>query len=75
MIPTPFGFFEVKQEELLAHAPQFGEAELGKAPEALDAVDVVPATGELVFVVEDAVMFVAAQKAAHRSRASRRCAR
>ena len=62
MVPTPFGFFKVKQEKLLAHTPQFGEAELGKAPEALDAVDVVLAPGKLVFVVENAVVFVAAQK-------------
>ena len=46
MVPTPFGFFEVEQEEFFPHAPQFGEAKLGEAPEALDAVDVVLACHE-----------------------------
>ncbi len=54
----------MKQEKLLSHTTQFGEAKLGKTPEAFDAVDVVLAPGELVFVVEDAMVLVAAQEQA-----------
>jgi len=61
MIPTPFRFLEVEEKVLGTDAAQFGEAQLGKAPEALDAIDVVFSAGELVLVMVDAVMLVAAQ--------------
>src|SRR5450432_2001438 len=64
MIPTPLRFFEVKKEELRAHAAQLEEAELGVAPKALDAVDVVFAADKLVFVVMNAAVFVTAQEQA-----------
>ena len=47
------------KEPVPADALELGEARLGEAPEALDAVDMVPAPGELVLVVEDAVVPVA----------------
>src|SRR5471030_563832 len=64
VIPAPFGFFEMEEEELGSDATQLDEAKLGVAPEALDAVDVVLATGELVFMVMNAPVFVTAQKQA-----------
>ena len=64
MIPAPLRFFKVKKEELRAHAAQLNEAELGVAPKALDAVDVVFAAGKLVFVVMNAPVFVTAQEQA-----------
>ena len=64
MISKPLRFFEVPKEKLPSHAALFDEAEFGKAPKTLDAVDVVFSTGELVFVVMGAVVFVAAQKQA-----------
>jgi len=48
MIPAPLRFFKVKKEEFRAHAAQLEEAELGVAPKALDAVDVVFAADKLV---------------------------
>ena len=59
MIETPLTFLEVEEKAFLAHAAQFEEAELGVAPKAFDPVDVVFAAGELVFVVMDAMVFVA----------------
>lgn len=64
MIPAPFRFFEMKEEEFPAHAAQLEEAKLGVAPKALDPVDVVFATGELVLMVMNAPMLVAAQEQA-----------
>ena len=61
MIETPFTFFEVEEEAIWADAAQFEEAEFGETPEALDAIDMVLAPGEFVFVVMDAVMLVALQ--------------
>ena len=61
MIPTPFRFLEVEKEVLGTNAAQFCEAEFGKAPEALDAIDVIFSAGELVSVMVDAVVLVAAQ--------------
>ena len=79
MIPAPFRFLEMEKEELRTNAPQFDEAKLGVAPEALDPVDgspahrpplfpsassVVLAASELVFVVVNAPVFVTAQEQA-----------
>ncbi len=64
MIPAPFGFLgflEVETEEFLANAPQFDEAKLGVAPEALDPVDVIFSAGEFIFMVVNAMVFVTAQ--------------
>ena len=61
MVPAPFGFLEVEDEVFGADAAQLGEAQLGEAPEAFDPVDVVLAAGELVFVMMNAVVFVAAE--------------
>jgi hypothetical protein len=59
VIETPLTFFEVEKEAVFADTAQLEEAELGVAPEGLEAIDVIFATGELVFVVIDAVVFVA----------------
>src|SRR5450759_1791083 len=64
MIPAPLRFFKVKKEEFRANAAQLDEAELGVAPKALDAVNVVFAAGKLVFVVMNAPVFVTAQEPA-----------
>ena len=61
MVPTPFGFFEVEEKVLSTNATQFGEAQFGKAPEALDAIDVIFAAGKLVLMMVDTVMLVTAQ--------------
>ena len=61
MVPTLFRFLEVEEKVLGTDAAQFGETQFGKAPEALDAVDVIFAASELVLVMVDAVMFVTAQ--------------
>ena len=59
MIPTPFRFLEVEEEELAADTAQLDEAKLGVAPKALDPVDVVFSTGKLVFMMMDAMVLVA----------------
>ena len=61
VIETPFGFLEVDDEGIGADASELGQAQFGETPKALDAVDVVFAPCELVFMMMDAVMFVAAQ--------------
>ena len=64
VIPAPFGFFEMEEEELWSDAAQFDEAKLGVAPKALNAVDVIFATGELVFMMMNAAVFVTAKEQA-----------
>ena len=61
MVPKPFRFLEVEEKVLGTDAAQFGETQFGKAPEALNAIDVIFAAGELVLVMVDAVMLIAAQ--------------
>ena len=61
VIEAPLGFLEVEDEEFGADAAELGEAQLGEAPEAFDAVDVVLSARELVLVMMDAVVLVAAQ--------------
>jgi hypothetical protein len=64
MIPTPFRFFEMKEEEFGTNATQLDEAKLGIAPKALDSIDVVLAAGELVFMMVNAPVLVTAQEQA-----------
>ena len=59
MVETPLTFFEVEEEAFLADAAKFEEAEFGVAPEGFDAVDVIFATGELVLMMMDGMVFVA----------------
>ena len=59
MIEAPFGFLEVVIEEIPSHSPQLRQAELGEAPERLDAVDVFFAPGELVVMMMNSVVLVA----------------
>ena len=59
MIETPFGFLEVEGEAKWPDAMKFGEAQFGETPKALEAVDVVLASGELIFVMMNAMMFIA----------------
>ena len=61
VVKAPFTLLKVEQEPVVAHAVEFGQACLGKAPEALDAVDVVFAPGKLVGFVVDAAVGKAAQ--------------
>ena len=61
MVPTPFRFLEVKKKVVGSDAAQFGEAEFGETPDAFDAIDVVFSAGELILVMVDAVVLVAAQ--------------
>ena len=51
----------MEKKELRADAAQFAEAELGLTPEALDAIDMVLAAGELVLMVMNAMVRAAAQ--------------
>lgn len=53
MAEAPPAVLEVEQEEVPAHAAQLEEAELGEAPEALDAVDVRLTPDEFVGLVVD----------------------
>lgn len=64
MIETPLGVFEMKDEVFGANAAKFYHAKLGEAPKAFDAVDMVFASGEFIFVVMNAMMFIAAENKA-----------
>ena len=64
MVETPLTFFEVEEEAFLADAAKFEEAEFGVAPKGFDAVDVILATGELVLMMMDAMVFVALENEA-----------
>lgn len=64
MIPAPFRFLEVEEEEFRTNAAQFDKAELGITPEAFDSVDVVLAAGELVFMVMNAPVFITTKQQA-----------
>ena len=61
MVPTPFRFLEVEEKVFGTDAAQLGETQFGKAPEALNAIDVIFSAGELVLVMVDAVLLVATQ--------------
>lgn len=56
MIPTPLAFEKVGKEVAFMQAAHLGHTELGEAPERLDTVDMILATGELVFVMMNTVM-------------------
>ena len=64
MIETPFGLFEMEGEVIWRDAMKFGEAQFGETPKALGTVDAVLATGELIFVMMNAMMFAAVEKEA-----------
>src|SRR5271169_3233036 len=49
----------MEMEGMFGHAFELGEADLGEAPEAFDAVDVYGAVGELVVSVVDAQVAIA----------------
>jgi hypothetical protein len=51
MVEPELALLEVKRERAFVDAIELGQATLGKAPEALDAVDVIVAEREAVFVV------------------------
>ncbi len=61
MVEAPLTFLEVEEEAIRTDAAQLEEAELGEAPEAFDAVDVVFTPGKFVAMVMDAVVVVAAE--------------
>lgn len=59
VVEAELALLEVEQEGVRAHPPEPGQPRLGVAPEALDAVDVIPANhtaAELVGVVIDPQM-------------------
>ena len=61
MVEAPLGFFEMKDEVFGPNAAKFCHAQLGEAPKAFDAVDVVFAAGKFIFVVMNAMMFIAVE--------------
>ena len=54
VVEAELGLLEVQVERMTRHALELREPVLGEGPEALDAVDVRPAVGELVLAVVDA---------------------
>ena len=64
MIETPFGFFAMEGKVNWTEAMKFGVAQFGETPKALDVVDVIFATGELIFVMMNAMMFIAVENEA-----------
>jgi hypothetical protein len=56
VIEAEFGFFQREGKGALADAMELGEAVLGVAPKALDAVDMVGPESELVVAVVDPSM-------------------
>ena len=64
MVEAPLGFFEMKDEVFGPNAAKFCHAQLGEAPKAFDAVDVVFAAGKFIFVVMNAMMFIAVENKA-----------
>ena len=59
VVISPFGFLEVQVKGVLGEALELRQADLGQPPEALDAVDVNGALGELVAGMIDAEVAVA----------------
>jgi len=57
MIKAPLALFQVQVKSCRWHAVGLLQAPLGKAPEALDAVDVALAVSKLVSTMIDPVMF------------------
>src|SRR5690606_18693727 len=57
MVEAELGLLQVQVEGVPGHAVELGQAVLGVAPEALDAVDVAASAGELVLAVVDAEVF------------------
>jgi hypothetical protein len=58
LVPASLGFFEVKEGLVLADAAEFYQAGLGLGPEAFDAVEVLRAPGQFVFLAVDAIVLV-----------------
>lgn len=54
MVEAELALLEVQLERLLRQPVELGEASLGEAPEAFDAVDVVGAVGPMIVAVADA---------------------
>jgi len=58
MIPSKLTFFEVKKEHIFSDASKFGHSKFSKAPEGLNPIDVILASGKLVLVMMDSVMSI-----------------
>lgn len=56
MVEAKLAFLEVQIEGGFGQAVELGQAPLGEAPEAFDAIDVVVALGEVIAAVADAPM-------------------
>ena len=54
VIEAKFCFFQMERKGAFAHAVKLRQAVLGKAPKALDAVDVIRPNGKFVLPVMDA---------------------
>ena len=59
MVVSPFGLLEMEVEGGFRQALEFGQPDFGQAPEALDAVDMDGALGELVPGMIDAEVAIA----------------
>ena len=57
MIKAPLALFQVQVKSCRWHAVGLLQAPLGKAPEALDAVNVTPVISKLVRAMMDSVVF------------------
>ncbi len=59
MVEAPLGFLEVEVECVSGHTHELYEPHLGHAPEALDAIDVNRAAGELIAGMVDPEVTIA----------------
>ena len=59
VVEPPRAFQQVDDEPLPPHSPEFGHPEFDIAPEAFNAVHVVPTPCELVLMVMHTLVFVA----------------
>ena len=57
IVEAPLAFFEVKVKRVSRHAIELLQSALGKAPEALDAINVTRAKAEFVVTMLDSQVF------------------
>jgi len=53
MVKSPFDFFQIEMKVLLGHSTVMIKPVLGIRPESFDAVEVVPALGFALFLLDD----------------------
>ena len=64
MVPSPLAFLEMKEELINANTAQLCHAKFGIGPEAFDAIDMILASSEFVFVMVNTMML---ESAGHQS--------